>query len=46
MAGKPFHWLKRGEQVNVMGFVHNWAAVDINGRLGFAHKNFLSAPPA
>ena len=45
MAGKPFHWLKRGEQANVMGFVHNWAAVDINGRLGFAHKNFLSAPP-
>jgi hypothetical protein len=46
MAGKPFHWLKRGEQVNVMGFVHNWAAVDINGRLGFAHRNLLSAPPA
>jgi hypothetical protein len=45
MAGKAFHWLKRGEKVNVMGFVHNWAAVDINGRLGFAHKNFLSAPP-
>lgn len=45
MAGKPFHWLKRGESVNVMGFVHNWAAVDINGRMGFAHKNFLSAPP-
>jgi hypothetical protein len=45
MAGKPFHWLKRGEQVNVMGFIHNWAAVDISGKLGFAHKNFLSAPP-
>jgi hypothetical protein len=44
MSGKPFHWLKRGESVNVMGFVHNWAAVDINGRLGFAHKNFLSPP--
>lgn len=46
MAGIPFHWLKRGESVNVMGFVHNWAAVDINGRLGFAYKNFLSPPPA
>jgi hypothetical protein len=45
MAGIPFHWLKRGESVNVMGFVHNWAAVDINGKPGFAHKNFLSAPP-
>ena len=46
MSGDPFHWLKRGEAVNVMGFVHPWAAVDINGKLGFAHKNFLSAPPA
>ncbi len=46
MAGKPFHWLKRGETVNVMGFVNNWAAVDINGKTGFAHKNYLSAPPA
>jgi hypothetical protein len=45
MAGRPIHYLRRGDTVNVMGFVHNWAAVDINGRLGFAHKNFLSAPP-
>jgi hypothetical protein len=45
MEGAPFHWLKLGDTVNVMGFVHNWAAVDINGKLGFAHRNFLSAPP-
>jgi|GEM_PF-861625 len=45
MKGEPFHWLKRGETVKVMGFVHQWAAVDINGKLGFAHGNFLSAPP-
>jgi len=45
MKGEPFHWLKRGETVKVMGFVHQWAAVDINGKLGFAHGNFLSPPP-
>jgi hypothetical protein len=46
MDGEPFHWLKRGETVNVMGFVHNWAAVDINGKMGFAYKKFLSTPTA
>jgi hypothetical protein len=45
MKGEPFHWLKRGDTVKVMGFVHQWAAVDINGKLGFAHGNFLSPPP-
>jgi hypothetical protein len=45
MKGEPFHWLKRGETVKVMGFVHQWAAVDINGKLGFAHGHFLSPPP-
>lgn len=45
MNGRPFHWLHRGDTVQVMGFVHGWAAVDINGKLGFAYGRFLSAPP-
>ena len=45
MRGRPFHWLRRGDDVHVMGFTHNWAAVDINGRLGFAYKKYLSPPP-
>lgn len=45
MEGVPFHWLKLGDTVNVMGFVHGWAAVDINGKLGFAYRSFLSPPP-
>jgi hypothetical protein len=45
MAGAPFAWLHPGDTVNVMGFVHSWAAVDINGKLGFVYKTKISAPP-
>jgi hypothetical protein len=44
LAGAPFTRLKRGDTVQVMGFVHQWAAVDIKGKLGFAHSRFLSNP--
>ncbi len=44
-SGAVFHWARRGDNLQVMGFVHNWAAVDINGRLGFAYNRFLSPPP-
>jgi hypothetical protein len=44
MAHPPFHWLHRGDTVQVAGFVHNWAAVDINGRLGFVFKNLVTPP--
>lgn len=45
MAGKPFAWLHPGDKVNVMGFVHEWAAIDQNGHLGFVYKTKISAPP-
>lgn len=44
MSGTPYAWLRRGDKISVMGFVHNWAAIDYNGTLGFVHKNYISSP--
>lgn len=44
MRGAAFAWLKQGDSANVMGFTHNWAAVDIRGQLGFVHRNFITSP--
>lgn len=44
MAGAVFAWLKRGETVRVMGFTHDWAAIDRNGRLGFVYRTHLTPP--
>ena len=35
---------KKGAKVDVMGFVHEWAAIDNNGRIAFIHKDLLSPP--
>ncbi len=34
--------LKVGDVVNVSGESGDWAAVDMNGKLGFVHKSLLS----
>jgi hypothetical protein len=34
-----------GDTLNVSGFTHDWAAVDVNGRLGFVHKKLITPPP-
>ncbi|MBC7904044.1 MAG: DUF4157 domain-containing protein [Gemmatimonadaceae bacterium] len=44
ISGKPFAWLKPGDKVNVMGFVHDWAAIDQNGKLGFVYRTKISPP--
>ena len=35
---------KKGVKVDVMGFVHDWAAIDQNGRIGFIRKDLLTPP--
>jgi hypothetical protein len=35
---------KKGAKVDVMGFVHEWAAIDQNGRIGFIRKDLLTPP--
>ena len=45
MKSTVFAWLKRGDTVRVMGFTHNWAAIDQGGRLGFVYRTFLTLPP-
>jgi hypothetical protein len=45
-SGIVFHVLKRGDTIQVMGFIKEWAAVDFNGELGFVFKKFISTPTA
>ncbi|MGH9215139.1 MAG: hypothetical protein ACRDZS_02705 [Acidimicrobiales bacterium] len=44
MHGTPFAWPHRGDVLHVAGFTHDWAAVDINGRLGFVHRSKVTPP--
>lgn len=44
MHGRPFAWLHRGDVVHVMGFTHDWAAIDQGGKLGFVYKTQVTAP--
>lgn len=44
MAHPPFAWLHKGDVVQVAGFVHRWAAIDMNGRLGFVFGDQITPP--
>jgi hypothetical protein len=49
MHGKPFVWVPRGTVLDVVGFTHDWAAVDITDRagtakLGFVHRSRITPP--
>jgi hypothetical protein len=44
MAYPPFFWVHRGDTVRVMGFTHDWAAIDANGKLGFVYRTQISPP--
>jgi SH3-like domain-containing protein len=44
MHGQVFVVVHQGDVLDVAGFTHNWAAADINGRLGFVHRTMISAP--
>jgi hypothetical protein len=45
MGRAPVDSVRRGDALNVMGFTHNWAAVDHNGRLLYVHRNWITPPP-
>jgi hypothetical protein len=44
LHGKPFTVVHAGDTVHVAGFTHDWAAVDIKGRLGFIHSTLVTRP--
>jgi hypothetical protein len=44
MHGTPFTVAHAGEVLHVAGFTHDWAAVDIGGRLGFVHRTLVTPP--
>ncbi len=44
MGGTPFAVVHAGDTVSVAGFTHNWAGIDLDGTLGFVHRNFITAP--
>lgn len=44
MNNEPFAWLHKDDVVRVMGFTHNWAAIDQDGELGFVHRSKITPP--
>ena len=44
LHGKAFTVVHAGDTVHVAGFTHDWAAVDIKGRLGFIHRTLVTPP--
>ncbi len=44
MHGSVFEVVRAGDQLQVAGFTHDWAAVDRNGRLGFVFRKFVTPP--
>jgi hypothetical protein len=44
MHGAPFEVVHAGDVLQVAGFVHDWAAVDRNGRLGFVLRTLVTPP--
>jgi hypothetical protein len=45
MAGSVIDYVRRGDIVRVVGFTHDWAAIEKDGRLGFVYRTQISAPP-
>jgi hypothetical protein len=44
MGGSVIHVVHAGDSLNVAGFTHDWAGIDLDGRLGFVHKSFITPP--
>jgi hypothetical protein len=44
MHGTPFAWVHRGDVLSVAGFTHDWAGIDIDGRLGFVYRHEITPP--
>jgi hypothetical protein len=44
MGGAVFTTVHNGDLLRVAGFTHNWAGIDVDGRLGFVHRNHITAP--
>jgi hypothetical protein len=52
MSGTPVHWYARGDVIRVLGWVHDWAAVEYSdrwrgnvGAVGYVYRSGISAPP-
>jgi hypothetical protein len=51
MSGTPVHFFSRGQVIRVVGWVHDWAAVEFSdrwhghvGALGFVYRSTISPP--
>jgi hypothetical protein len=44
MGGRVIDYLRRGDVVRVVGFTHDWAGIEKNGRLGFVYRTLLTPP--
>jgi hypothetical protein len=44
MAGRVIGHVKRGDSVRVVGFTHDWAAIQFGARLGFVYRTQITAP--
>ncbi|HMO47508.1 MAG TPA: DUF4157 domain-containing protein [Rubrivivax sp.] len=44
MHGRVIDALRRGDTVRVLGFTHDWAGIEKNGRLGFVYRTQITPP--
>lgn len=44
LHGRAFTIVHAGDTLHVAGFTHDWAAVDMKGRLGFIHRTLVTPP--
>ena len=44
MGGTVFKVVHNGDALRVAGFTHNWAGIDVDGQLGFVHRNHITPP--
>jgi hypothetical protein len=44
MGGDVFKVVRAGQHVKVAGFTHNWAGIDVDGKLGFVHRSWITPP--
>ena len=44
MGGAVFKVVHNGDALRVAGFTHNWAGIDVDGELGFVHRNHITPP--
>jgi len=45
MGGRVVAHVSFGDTLRVAGFTHDWAGIDLGGKLGFVHRNHITDPP-